>query len=229
MAPDVAAGTGVFAEELTSLVEQHGLGMLFLLASLETSFVTGFFIPSGVAISAATILALQGHLSLPLVGATAVVGGFLGDTAGFWIGRWGDRRISEGTGKFATLYRSRRAQADRIFGRHPFFSVTIARLISFVRTLMPMAAGMSTISYRRFLPYEIAGVTLCVSMYVAIGFIFAEGWAAATHAFGFGGAAAFTVSAVILWRTMSKRRARHAARPETGRGQSEPHRPGSRG
>src|SRR5688572_23667949 len=132
MPPDVAAGAGNFVEQFVGLVEVHGLSMLFLLAFLETSFVTGFFVPSGVATSAATVLALQGHLSLPAVAVVAIGGGFLGDTAGYWIGRWGDQRISASTSRFAVLYRGRRAAADKIFGRHPFVSVTLARLISFV-------------------------------------------------------------------------------------------------
>jgi membrane-associated protein len=212
MPPDVAAGTGTFVEQFTSLVELHGLSMLFLLTILETCFVTGFFIPSGVATSAATVLALRGHLSLPSVAAVAIAGGCLGDSVGFWIGRWGDERIAEGSGKFAMLYRNKRAAADRIFGRHPFFSVTLARLISFVRTVMPMAAGMSTISYRRFIPYEIAGVTLWAAMYMAIGFGIVGGWQAATSILGLGGAAALGVSVFVVWRFMTRRRARIAIR-----------------
>jgi membrane protein DedA with SNARE-associated domain len=223
MPPDVAA-TGSFAEQFTMLIEMHGLSMLFLFAILETSFVTGFLIPSGVATTAATILALKppvgagdAPLSLPLVAAVAIAGGFVGDTAGFWIGRWGDQRISSGTGRFAMLYRNRRAAADKIFGRHPFFSVTIARLISFVRTLMPMAAGMSTISYVRFLPYEIAGVTLWAAIYISIGFIFVEGWEAATHYFGLGGAVVLAVAGFFAWKVLSRRRARGGSRrPRAG-------------
>ena len=87
------------------LVVVHGPWIVFLLAILETSFVTGLIAPSGVATSIATGIALEeGSSVLPVVLA-ALAGGAIGDNVGFWIGRsWRERWVS-GSGRFARRVR----------------------------------------------------------------------------------------------------------------------------
>jgi membrane protein DedA with SNARE-associated domain len=108
----------------------------------------------------------------------------------------------------------RRAVVDEVFGKHPAFSVTVARLISFVRTVMPMAAGMSGLEYRRYLPYEIAGVVGWCLMYVGIGVLARESWELATQVVGVGGTLVFGVAALMGWRVVRARMRlrRHSAR-----------------
>ncbi|MDX1647146.1 MAG: DedA family protein [Longimicrobiales bacterium] len=194
---------------VATLFEQlalHGPWLLFAMAILETCFVTGLVVPSGVATSAATILALEGGMALPVVATAAVCGGFVGDSLGFWIGRaWGERILREG-GRWRTLLGPRLDQAEELFGRHPVYSVTVARLISFVRTLMPMAAGMSGLSYRRYVPYEIVGVVGWAVIYMTMGFAGREGWEAATRYFGLGGAVLFVGASIVAWLIVRRRR-----------------------
>lgn len=193
---------------LPLLLEQlalHGPWLLFLLAILETCFVTGLVVPSGLATSAATIMVLEGALSLPSVLLAAACGGFVGDTVGFAIGRtWGHHLLRDGS-RWSRLLGSRRKEVDELFGRHPLYSVTTARLISFVRTVMPMAAGMSGMAYRRYVPFELAGLLGWVALYVSIGFAGREGWAVATRWVGVGGTAAFVVATAIAVYVVRRR------------------------
>lgn len=178
----------------------HGPWLLFVLAVLETCFVTGLVVPSGVATSVSTILALESGTPLAPFIVAAACGGFVGDSLGYWIGRRsGEHLLREGS-KWRRILGSRWDAVQDLFGRHPFFSVTIARLISFVRTVMPMAAGMSGISYHRYLSYEVVGVLGWTAIYVSIGFAGREGWEAASQLFGVGGAVAFfAAAAAALW------------------------------
>jgi undecaprenyl-diphosphatase len=204
---------------LTTILEQlptHGPELLFALAFLETCFVTGLVVPSGLATSAATALALEGNLPLAPIVVAAGAGGALGDSVGFLIGRaWGRHVLSPGS-RWSRLLGDRRAVVDEVFGKHPAFSVTVARLISFVRTVMPMAAGMSGLAYRRYLPYEMAGVVGWCLMYVGIGVLARESWELATQVVGVGGTLVFGVAALMGWRVvrarMRLRALRHSAR-----------------
>ena len=146
--------------QLLDLIAVHGPWLLFLLAILETCFVTGLVVPSGLATSLATAVALEEGVTLLPVAAAATIGGSIGDSLGFWIGRKGRERWVEGSARWAGRVREIHAEASRIFGGHPFPSVTVARLISFVRTVMPMVAGMSPLPYPRYLSYELVGVVL---------------------------------------------------------------------
>ncbi|MDX1495352.1 MAG: DedA family protein [Longimicrobiales bacterium] len=183
----------------------HGPWLLFVMAILETCFVTGLVVPSGVATSVGTIIALEGGPPLATVVVAAAAGGFVGDSIGYWIGRRSGEHVLREGGRWRRLLGSRLDAAEELFGKHPVYSVTVARLISFVRTVMPMAAGMSGISYRRYLPYELVGLLGWVAIYVSIGFGGREGWEAASRIFGVGGAVAFLVVAAIAFVVVRRR------------------------
>ena len=198
--------------QLLEALAAYGPWLLFALAVLETSFVTGLVVPSGVATSVATVLALDGTLELPQVILAALAGGAVGDSIGYWIGRKSGERVLMGKGRWAGLFRVRQKESGRFIGRNPVFSVTLARPVAFVRTLMPMAAGMSGIGYPRFLAYELAGVVAWVSLYVAIGVLARESWQLATPVVGVGGTVIFATVGVSLWLAF-RRRHRRAAHP----------------
>jgi membrane protein DedA with SNARE-associated domain len=95
----------------------HGVWVLFLLAALETSFLTGLFVPAGVATSIATILALNSGGSLWPVALAAAAGGSVGDSVGFWVGRWwGDRILSLDGQIWSISKRNTRSSRSRLPG-----------------------------------------------------------------------------------------------------------------
>ncbi len=203
---------------LLALLPVYGPWLLLVLAFLETFFITGLVVPSGVATSVATVLALEGSMDLFEVVLAATLGGALGDSTGFFIGRaWGTRVLS-GEGRFATAARKRHEAVSSLFGRHPVYSVTLARLISFVRTVMPMAAGMSGLRYRRYLPYELVGLAGWTVIYVSIGIVTRESWEMATQLVGVGGVSVFLVVGLILWFIFRRRE----QDPELGAGEEAP-------
>ena len=70
---------------------------------------------------------------------------------------------------------------------------------------MPMAAGMSELSYRRYLPYELVGIAGWTTMYVTIGAVARESWEVATQLVGAGSLAVFVVVGVVLWVVLRRR------------------------
>lgn len=203
---------------LLDLVTVHGPWLLFLLAVLETSFVTGLAVPSGVATSLAAAVALERGTSFVPVALAAIVGGAIGDSLGFWIGRVGRRHWEGGGTRAAMRVRQVRAGASRWFGRHPFLSVTLARLVSFVRTIMPMAAGMSDLAYRRYLVYELPGVVVWCALYMAAGFAAGQGWSWAREALGAAGALVLVaLLTALVWLARRRRGPASVRRSRPGR------------
>lgn len=184
----------------------HGPWILFVLAVAETCFITGLVVPSGVATSVGTVLALEGHGSLTPVLVAAVIGGALGDSLGFWMGRLSGDAMGRGEGWVGRWYRRYAPVASHFFGRRPFYSVTVARLVSFVRTLMPMAAGMSPLRYSAFLLFEVPGVLAWAAMYVSIGLLARESWARVTSIVGVGWALVFVVVGLAIGLRIRRRR-----------------------
>jgi membrane protein DedA with SNARE-associated domain len=191
---------------LLDLIASYGPGLLFLMAILETCFVTGLVVPSGVATSVATVLAGQGVLSYQEVGLAAVCGAWAGDSIGYWVGRRWGLRLLPSRGRFGAAVRRAHERSSRFFGRHPFYSVTVARLVSFVRTLMPMGAGSSGLSYRRYLTFELPGVITWAAMYMAAGALAGESWEKVTQLMGAGWVVIFAAAGLALWVLHRRRR-----------------------
>lgn len=184
------------ATPLLELIVAQGAWLLFVMATLETSFVWGFFIPTGVALTLLTAVALDEGRSLGTIAAAAILGGALGDSIGYWVGRIGQERWAGGGGRVALFVTEARARTAQWFGGRTFLSVTVARVVSFVRTVMPLAAGMSGVRYGRFLGYEIPGVLLWCALYMAAGVAAEEGWVWAVRMLGPVGAGVFLAAAV---------------------------------
>lgn len=196
---------GPFLTALPGLVEVYGPWVLFVMAVLETCFVTGLVVPSGMATAFATVLASAGQLSLASVALAASSGAFVGDLVGYAVGRIGGDRLRHGEGWVARTIRRHDRTLGRFMGRHPVYSVTGARLVAFVRTLMPMSSGMARIPLSRFVPFDLAGVALWLGLYMGIGLLAGESWQRAGSVVGGVWVVVFVLAGAALWVRARKR------------------------
>lgn len=195
---------------LPALVLDAGPWVLLVLAWAETSFVTGLVVPAGFATAAGAMLAGLGYLPLVEVAGFAATGAALGDSTGFWIGRRSGDLLERGTGRTARVWRRHGPRLRRIFRRHPFVSVTLARLVAFVRTLMPLSAGGGRLSYPHFLVYDLPGVAAWTAGYVAVGLVAGESWRRVVGWVGAGWAAFFAAAVLVAWLGARIRRRKRA-------------------
>lgn len=201
-----------------NVLPEYGPWFLMVLVYLETSFLTGLLFPSSVATALATAIAVDGGLPLSGVVGAALAGAWLGDSTGFFLGRRSGEAALQARGPFGRAMAARRRRLNRFMGRHPLVSVSAARLVSFVRTIMPLAAGMSDLSYRRFLVFQALGMTGWLALYVGIGLLAGESWQAVTRMLGVGGTLVFLAVAagvaVVLRRAAPRVRSGGPEAPE---------------
>jgi membrane protein DedA with SNARE-associated domain len=131
--------------------------------------------------------------------AASLGGGFLGDAVGYWIGRRGGNALRERPGFVGDALRRYDRQGGRFVSGHPLFSVTGARLVAFVRTVMPVATGASRLPFAVYLLYEIPGLLLWFAMYAGIGFLAGESIERAGAVVGGLWLVVFSVVGVTLW------------------------------
>ncbi len=201
------------ATELTQALTSVGPPLLAVMAFLETAFLTGFFVPAGVALLIASFLASEGALALPVVVTWAVAGALVGDSTGFWIGRRMGEVPMEEAGWFRRLVAAIDPRRLAVLRRTPAYSVSLARVIAFVRTLMPISAGRSELGYVRFLAYDAVGIVLWAVSYVSVGYLAGESWRLVSRMVGGFWAAVFILVIVIgsLGGYRARRRALRAA------------------
>ena len=171
-------------DQLTQLLIEVGPWIVLLMTFIETAFFIGLLIPAEPTILIAAFLAERGYFSVWTVLAATFVGGFLGDQTGYFLGRHGGTRMVAKEGKIARIWRRHEPRAARLFSKHTSLSVSLARFISFVRTLMPWFAGMTRMPYGRYLFYDLLGVAGWAAGSVALGYLAGESWEAAAHVAG---------------------------------------------
>jgi len=142
------------ADYVTHLIVTYGFVGVGLIIALESM---GLPLPGESALVAAALYASKhGHNIAPVVIAAAA-GAIIGDNIGYWIGREGIRRL-------IFRYESLRRRADRVlppaerfFERHGGKAVFLARFFGGLRVTGAWIAGITRMSWWRFLFWNAAG------------------------------------------------------------------------
>lgn len=194
-----------------------GYAGVALLVGAESA---GVPVPGETSLVAAAVLASQGHLSLPVVIATAAAAAVVGDNVGYLIGRRGGRWLLTRPGRWQ---RSRAALLERgeaFFARHGAKAVFLGRWLPWLRVTAAWLAGANRMSWPRFLFWNaLGGVAWATSVGTAAYFL----GKAAAPLLGALGLTAVVVLAVVAGALLLVRRLRR----RRGAAGSDPPPPGS--
>jgi membrane protein DedA with SNARE-associated domain len=203
------------SELLGEAVNPWGYVLLFALTALEASAFIGLFVPGETALLFGGFLAYQGKLELPLVIAVTVIGGVLGDSAGYEIGRHlGDRMKRTRLGRKIGPDRWERARTYvRDKGGK---AVLLGRFVGILRALVPAVAGDSRMPYSTFLLWNVIGALIWGPSVVIAGYIAGRSWHAIETYLTGGGLALFALLVVgfTTVHLVRKRRSAKANRSE---------------
>ncbi|HZM63741.1 MAG TPA: DedA family protein [Candidatus Saccharimonadales bacterium] len=149
------------------------IGALAIIAALvfaESAFLVGLFVPGGDTLLIVTgILAAQG--SLPLVGVMIVIflAAAIGDNVGYYIGEKTGPKVFKQKG--GIFFRKEYAEwAAAFYQKHGSKTVVIARFIAYVRTFVPLLAGIAKMPRLKFTFYNIFGALFWTLSLVLLGY-----------------------------------------------------------
>jgi membrane-associated protein len=159
---------------LDEIIRNYGAwtyGILFFIIFLETGFVVTPFLPGDSLLFAVGTFAARGSFDLYLAMLLLSVAAVLGDTVNYWIGAWvGPKVFHEETSRFLNKEYLRRTH--EFYERYGGKTIIIARFVPIIRTFAPFVAGIGTMSYGKFIAYNvIGGVGWVVSITLA-GYFF---------------------------------------------------------
>jgi len=190
--------------------------VLFAVTAGETSAFVGLLLPGETLILLAAAVAGRGGLDPVLLAAAVVTGGMTGDTLGYALGHWYERRPGAERLRRRIQSGSRIGRAQGFLLRHGGAAVFTGRFIGFVRTFLPFAAGMAGMPYRRFFPYSTAASLVWGVGNVLLGYFVGSAATELLHTAGLTGAAALAAVAVaLLVLVWIRRRRRHGEMPVT--------------
>jgi membrane-associated protein len=146
-------------------------GILFLIIFLETGLVVTPFLPGDSLLFAGGTFAALGSLDVKLLIISLSVAAIAGDTVNYWIG------YAVGPQVF-TKEKSRFLNKEYLYRTHRFYekyggkTIILARFIPIIRTFAPFVAGIGSMTYRRFIIYNVSGGIAWVLILVLGGYMF---------------------------------------------------------
>jgi dephospho-CoA kinase len=185
-----------FLNDIIELLIRVGPWIVFFVTAAETALFLGLLVPAEATVLVAAFMADLGYFDVSDVLLATLLGAFVGDQIGYALGRVHGRRAEVHAGRLGRLWRRHEARATLLFARRSILAISMARFISFVRTLMPWFAGMTRMPYSRFLVYDIIGVLGWGVGSVTAGYLAGRSWQALAS--GLGVASAVIVIGIIV-------------------------------
>ena len=159
------------ASWIESIVGATGVFGIALLMLLENVFPP---IPSELIMPLAGYTAAQGEANIVLVIIAGAIGSLAGAffwyQIGYWVGEERLKRLADRYGRWMTVSRGDIDKADDWFDRHGHKAVLIGRVIPTVRTLISVPAGLSEMSWKRFLVYSGIGTAVWTTALALLGY-----------------------------------------------------------
>lgn len=145
--------------------------ILFLIIFCETGLVVTPVLPGDSLLFAVGTFAAIGSFDFTVVTVVLAIAAIAGDTANYWIGSCLGPKVFhyEGSRFFNKQHLERTHQFYEKYGGK---TIIIARFIPVIRTFAPFVAGIGSMTYRKFLAYNVVGGILWIFSLTLAGYFF---------------------------------------------------------
>ncbi|MGI9117230.1 MAG: DedA family protein [Gaiellales bacterium] len=174
-------------------IRQWGYLAVFLPLVLETA---GIPFPGETILLLAAAASTRGVLDPWRVALVASVAVIVGDNIGFCVGRYGGRRLVDRLSHIGHV-EAGVAWGERFFELHGGKAVLLARWTAGLRIFGAWIAGMSGMSWPRFLVWNAIGGVSWACAITAAGYLFGRSVGRVESILGTAGAVAFAIVAII--------------------------------
>ena len=161
-------------KSLSAVIQTYGSStyiILFMVILCETGLVVLPFLPGDSLLFAAGAFAAKGDMDITTLFITLCVAAVLGDSINYELGRLIGPKI-------ARQEKSRYINKEHIAKTHLFYekygakTIIIARFIPIIRTFAPFVAGLGSMSYKKFIQYNVIGGIAWIATCLFAGYLF---------------------------------------------------------
>ena len=163
-------------KHLAMIIETYGALtylILFAIIFCETGLVVTPFLPGDSLLFAAGVFASMGSLNVVGLLVLLTAAAIIGDTVNYWIGHYVGPRLARGE-KIRLINQKHLDRTHEFFERYGAETIIIARFVPIVRTFAPFVAGVGSMTYGKFLTYNVIGALLWVFFLTLGGYFFAN-------------------------------------------------------
>ncbi|MBI5405823.1 VTT domain-containing protein [Candidatus Kaiserbacteria bacterium] len=131
------------------------LGIAFLIFA-ESGLLFGIFLPGDSLLFAAGLLSAGGLLNIGPLVFSVVVAAIVGDSVGYWFGA--NVGVNFFKRKDSLLFKQEYVKrTERFYQKYGGRAVVLARFVPIVRTIAPILAGIGSMTYKKFLSFNVVG------------------------------------------------------------------------
>ena len=159
---------------LAEIIAQYGVHtytLLFVIVFCETGLVVTPILPGDSLLFAAGAFAALGSLDVWVLFGLLTVAAILGDSLNYSIGRYVGPKVFH-------YPKSRFFNPEHLQKTHAFYekyggkTIILARFVPIVRTFAPFVAGVGSMTYGRFMSYNVIGAVAWVLLCTFAGYFF---------------------------------------------------------
>lgn len=155
------------AQEVVDLVFDWGYGGIFILMSIESSFIP---FPSEIVLVPAGYLASQGQMSITLIMLSALGGSLVGAFTNYFLAMKLGRKILQKWGKYFFIKEQTLVKMEDFFQKYGAVSTFTGRLIPGIRQLISIPAGLAKMNLALFTFYTALGASIWAMVLVLLGY-----------------------------------------------------------
>lgn len=162
-------------QHLGPLIQRMGIWiyvLLFAIVFCETGLVVTPFLPGDSLLFTLGAFCAIGSLNLWVILISLLVAAILGDTVNYWIGHFFGEKMFNKERRF--LKRSHLEKTHAFYEKYGGKTIIIARFVPIVRTFAPFVAGMGSMTYSRFMMYNVVGAFLWIVSLTILGYMFGQ-------------------------------------------------------
>jgi len=158
---------------LGSIISTYGITtyvILFLIIFMETGLVFTPFLPGDSLLFAAGAFAALNSLNIFVLWIVLLLAALIGNTSNYWIGYFFGKKIV--AHPKIPIDEEHIKETKKFFDKYGGKTIIIARFMPFVRTFAPFVAGVSRMSYKQFISYDLIGAFSWVTVGTMTGYFF---------------------------------------------------------
>jgi membrane-associated protein len=145
--------------------------IIFLIIFCETGLVVTPILPGDSLLFAIGTFAALGSFDITMVLILLTIAAIAGDTVNYWIGNYlGPKVFHYEDSRF--FKKKHLERTHQFYEKHGGKTIIIARFIPIIRTFAPFVAGIGSMTYRKFLSYNVVGGIFWIFSLTLAGYFF---------------------------------------------------------
>jgi membrane-associated protein len=163
-----------FDRHLGGILQQYGTytyAILFLIIFCETGLIVTPFLPGDSLLFVVGTFAAREDLDRNTLLMLLPLAAIIGDNVNYWVGHFFGPRMAE-KGKSRWIRQEYLDRTGHFYEKYGGKTVFLGKFLPIIRTFAPFVAGIGSMTYPRFLFFNITGAITWVFVFVLGGYFF---------------------------------------------------------